>query len=222
MLCALFPQCGSVHVRVRRDADEQLVLAHVSNRLANLISVLTIHIFKDDWMRPSTFQILGDTSLFPKKGSSSPSGVTSPGRAPSPEAANHPSNNLSSVYRPQVTIAAASSLPPRPDLGMAPVGSGVNALSRTNLIPSMDHSTPVLQSSSSRTPASQLLLANSNFAIPPKTGGLNISLGSPAYSSTGATHSTVVGNSLPYSAPRLSSGVSQTASEAKDQNGKLH
>ncbi|ESO92055.1 hypothetical protein LOTGIDRAFT_82870, partial [Lottia gigantea] len=42
---------GSVQVRVRRDADEQLVLAHVYSRLSNLVSLLTIQIFKDDWTR---------------------------------------------------------------------------------------------------------------------------------------------------------------------------
>jgi hypothetical protein len=38
----------------RRDADEQLVLAHVWNRLANVVQILTIHIFKDDWLRQQT------------------------------------------------------------------------------------------------------------------------------------------------------------------------
>lgn len=38
----------------RRDADEQLVLAHVWNRLANVVQILTIHIFKDDWLRHQT------------------------------------------------------------------------------------------------------------------------------------------------------------------------
>ncbi|CAL1548697.1 unnamed protein product [Lymnaea stagnalis] len=46
---------GSVQVRVRRDADEQLVLAHVYNRLNNLVHRLTIQIFKDDWSRSSTY-----------------------------------------------------------------------------------------------------------------------------------------------------------------------
>ncbi|CAF2371190.1 unnamed protein product [Rotaria sp. Silwood2] len=45
---------GSLHVRCRRDADEQLVLAHVWNRLANVVQILTIHIFKDDWLRHQT------------------------------------------------------------------------------------------------------------------------------------------------------------------------
>ena len=66
-------QAGSVHVRVRRDADEQMVLAHVYNRLANLVTVLTVQIFKDDWSRPSAFQILGDTSLLSKASESRPS-----------------------------------------------------------------------------------------------------------------------------------------------------
>ncbi|XP_056423461.1 zinc transporter 6 isoform X2 [Hyla sarda] len=43
---------GSVHVRIRRDANEQLVLAHVTNRLNTLVSTLTVQIFKDDWARP--------------------------------------------------------------------------------------------------------------------------------------------------------------------------
>ncbi|XP_048457024.1 zinc transporter 6 isoform X1 [Rhincodon typus] len=44
---------GSVHVRIRRDANEQLVLAHVTNRLSTLVKTLTVQIFKDDWVRPS-------------------------------------------------------------------------------------------------------------------------------------------------------------------------
>ncbi|KAM9726513.1 zinc transporter 6 isoform 2-T2 [Menidia menidia] len=43
---------GSVQVRTRRDAPEQLVLAHVSNRLLPLVSSLTVQICKDDWTRP--------------------------------------------------------------------------------------------------------------------------------------------------------------------------
>lgn len=45
-------QAGSAHVRIRRDANEQLVLAHASNRLLPLVSTLTVQIFKDDWTRP--------------------------------------------------------------------------------------------------------------------------------------------------------------------------
>ncbi|KAK2896288.1 hypothetical protein QQF64_006328 [Cirrhinus molitorella] len=44
---------GSIHVRIRRDADEQMVLAHVTNRLNTLVSTLTVQIFKDDWARHS-------------------------------------------------------------------------------------------------------------------------------------------------------------------------
>ncbi|CAH2252985.1 zinc transporter 6 [Pelobates cultripes] len=43
---------GSVHVRIRRDANEQMVLAHVTNRLYTLVSTLTVQIFKDEWVRP--------------------------------------------------------------------------------------------------------------------------------------------------------------------------
>ncbi|XP_035263323.1 zinc transporter 6-like [Anguilla anguilla] len=44
---------GSVHVRIRRDASEQMVLAHVTSRLSALVTALTVQIFKDDWTRPS-------------------------------------------------------------------------------------------------------------------------------------------------------------------------
>lgn len=61
MVCA---QAGSVHVRIRRDADEQMVLAHVTNRLNALVSTLTVQIFKDDWSRPSlTGGVLATGSL---------------------------------------------------------------------------------------------------------------------------------------------------------------
>lgn len=53
---------GSVQVRVRRDANEQLVLAHVYNRLSNLVSNLTIQVFKDDWTRASTYSFMGSGS----------------------------------------------------------------------------------------------------------------------------------------------------------------
>ncbi|XP_046849273.1 zinc transporter 6-like [Xenia sp. Carnegie-2017] len=42
---------GSLHVRVRRDADEQLVLAHVTNKLAAYVTDLTVQVFKEDWSR---------------------------------------------------------------------------------------------------------------------------------------------------------------------------
>lgn len=42
---------GSLHVRVRRDANEQAVLAQVANKLAHLVPPrnLTVQIVKDDW-----------------------------------------------------------------------------------------------------------------------------------------------------------------------------
>ena len=56
---------GSLQVRIRRDADEQLVLAHVWNKLAGIVQILTIHIFKDDWMRRTTHQLVYDQKSFP-------------------------------------------------------------------------------------------------------------------------------------------------------------
>lgn len=40
---------GSLQVRVRRDANEQMVLAHVVDRLSSVVSELTVQVFKDDW-----------------------------------------------------------------------------------------------------------------------------------------------------------------------------
>lgn len=75
--CYLYMQAGCVQVRVRRDADEQLVLAHVYNRLSNLVSCLTIQIFKDDWSRSSTYTAATlNAPSFP--GFNMPSRVTSP------------------------------------------------------------------------------------------------------------------------------------------------
>ncbi|XP_072293363.1 zinc transporter 6 [Eucyclogobius newberryi] len=56
---------GSAHVRIRRDANEQLVLAHVTNRLMPLVSTLTVQIFKDDWSRPPLTGALASPSLPP-------------------------------------------------------------------------------------------------------------------------------------------------------------
>ena len=53
-----------MHVRVRRDADEQLVLAHVWNKLAGIVQILSIQIFKDDWMRRTTHQLVYNQQNF--------------------------------------------------------------------------------------------------------------------------------------------------------------
>lgn len=35
---------GTIDVRVRRDADEQLVLAHVTEKLSSVVSILTVQV----------------------------------------------------------------------------------------------------------------------------------------------------------------------------------
>lgn len=62
VLSVLVFQAGSAHVRIRRDANEQLVLAHVTNRLLPLVSTLTVQIFKDDWTRPLLTGALSSSS----------------------------------------------------------------------------------------------------------------------------------------------------------------
>uniref|UniRef100_A0A3B3UFF4 Solute carrier family 30 member 6 n=1 Tax=Poecilia latipinna TaxID=48699 RepID=A0A3B3UFF4_9TELE len=56
---------GSAHVRIRRDANEQLVLAHVTNRLLPLVATLTVQIFKDDWTRPLLSGVLSSPAATP-------------------------------------------------------------------------------------------------------------------------------------------------------------
>ncbi|XP_072027350.1 LOW QUALITY PROTEIN: zinc transporter 6-B-like [Amphiura filiformis] len=59
---------GSLHVRVRRDANEQMVLAHVANKVSHLVSILTVQVIKDDWTRlaPMTsFTNMSSTKLPP-------------------------------------------------------------------------------------------------------------------------------------------------------------
>ncbi|XP_014839503.1 PREDICTED: zinc transporter 6-like [Poecilia mexicana] len=56
---------GSAHVRIRRDANEQLVLAHVTNRLLPLVTTLTVQIFKDDWTRPLLSGVLSSPAAAP-------------------------------------------------------------------------------------------------------------------------------------------------------------
>lgn len=74
---------GSVHVRIRRDANEQLVLAHLVDRLSNLVSDLTIQVFKDEWTwSTTTLQILNESALkFPPLSSSVASTVSLNGKA---------------------------------------------------------------------------------------------------------------------------------------------
>lgn len=47
---------GSLHVRVRRDADEQAVLTKIQQNLGQLVAPgsLTVQIVKDDWVLPGT------------------------------------------------------------------------------------------------------------------------------------------------------------------------
>jgi len=56
---------GSLDVRVRRDADQQLVLAHVYNRLSPVVGNLTIQVVKDEqmWLNQSTRKNIASTCV---------------------------------------------------------------------------------------------------------------------------------------------------------------
>ena len=112
-----------MQVRVRRDADEQMVLAHVYNRLSNLVSLLTIQIFKDDWSRASTYNILGSPAF--AQNYPSMSSPTSPPRGPSPvQDQSYGAVGSSHTYRPVplVTSNTGESQQSRPfDFNPSPV-----------------------------------------------------------------------------------------------------
>ncbi|KAK7502689.1 hypothetical protein BaRGS_00005939, partial [Batillaria attramentaria] len=133
---------GSVQVRVRRDADEQLVLAHVFNRLSNLVRVLTIQIFKDDWTRGSAFAVLGSSPFGPlSSGATSPMGA----RAQSPTHDYAASYLPVSSFRPLPTVTTPNigvpivgtpSKPLTDSAGIARTGIAGVATSRASAIPS--------------------------------------------------------------------------------------
>ncbi|XP_015919442.1 zinc transporter 6-A [Parasteatoda tepidariorum] len=71
---------GTIHVRVRRDANEQIVLSHLLNKLSSLVTDITIQVFKDEWAWSSTTrQILNDPFLkFPSKSETFPATAAIP------------------------------------------------------------------------------------------------------------------------------------------------
>lgn len=66
---------GSLDVRVRRDADQQLVLAHVYNRLSPIVGNLTIQVVKDEqmWVKQSTRKNIASTCVKIPSNDKSPS-----------------------------------------------------------------------------------------------------------------------------------------------------
>ncbi|GAB6021734.1 hypothetical protein CHUAL_004312 [Chamberlinius hualienensis] len=86
---------GSLHVRVRRDANEQLVLAQVTNRLSSFASVLTIQVFKDDWTRATSLQLLNESARNSYASLSSSFSTTS-------------TNYQPSIFHPEITNGAAA------------------------------------------------------------------------------------------------------------------
>ncbi|KAK8396935.1 hypothetical protein O3P69_005137 [Scylla paramamosain] len=102
-----FMLTGSLHVRIRRDANEQKVLAHVRERLSPLVPLLTVQVFKDDWTRSATtLQLLNDSAR---------ALATSPSHSPHYVNVTYPQ-----VYSPlkptavNLPLTPSPFLPPRP------------------------------------------------------------------------------------------------------------
>lgn len=106
-------QAGSAHVRIRRDANEQLVLAHVTTRLLPLVSPLTVQIFKDEWSRPLLAGTLSSSSsAAPPPAHLPPAALgvepltstpTRPSGPPPEFSFNSPGRNLQPLLLPAVT-----------------------------------------------------------------------------------------------------------------------
>lgn len=125
-------QAGSVQVRVRRDADEQMVLAHVYHRLSNLVPVLTVHIFKDDWMTKSTNYVLGERVQSPPFYPKPLADVMPP-----PLMTSTPANTPSKPYIPQPAYNpqtyALSKTPPTATLPIRSATAGVRSTDQSSV-----------------------------------------------------------------------------------------
>lgn len=112
---------GSLQVRIRRDADEQLVLAHVWNKLAGIVHILTIHIFKDDWMRQRTHhltqQLVYDQKNFPLP----PATIASSGIAALPQQIIRANTNTSNKSGMPTSMSTSNLSAPTPSTSSSPL-----------------------------------------------------------------------------------------------------
>lgn len=150
---------GSVHVRIRRDANEQMVLAHVTNRLFPLVSTLTVQIFKDDWIRPSLMAgVLPASTLSP----SDHGGLSS--FVPPPPKSSEDMDRLTS------TPSKPSS--PPPEFSFNTPGRHVQPL----VLPSTQHQRPYSMGLNyGASPYTNML--NQNLARPGSGMGMNLGMG---------------------------------------------
>jgi len=104
---------GTIHVRVRRDANEQVVLSHLTNRLSNLVSNLTIQVFKDEWswQNSSPSRLLRQTDSTSVFKYSLPSGSSllnsSPVMTPS---ALSSSSTMTSIHSTSISLPPSASV----------------------------------------------------------------------------------------------------------------
>ncbi|XP_061545370.1 zinc transporter 6 isoform X1 [Phycodurus eques] len=130
---------GSAHVRIRRDANEQLVLAHVTNRLLPLVSTLTVQIFKDDWTRPlltgalspppgGTPEGYAGLSSLPPESERVTSTPSKPGGPPPEFSFDTPGRNAQPVLLPAAAHQRPHGPYGAPTYGAAPLGLRVPGL----------------------------------------------------------------------------------------------
>ena len=72
---------GLIHVRIRRDANEQLVLAHVTRRLNPVVQYLTVQLFKDDWFHSASVHAISSNPSLQNTGAGNNSFTVFPGEA---------------------------------------------------------------------------------------------------------------------------------------------
>jgi hypothetical protein len=153
---------GSLHVRIRRDADEQLVLAHVWNKLAGLVQILTIHVFKDDWMRRTTHQLVynAQEANFQLAPPASLPQLLKFNQQQQQSQANK-LNNPNATVNPQSTINPASNI--RPTF----ITSGMNQLSQQPVKSMISSQASGITSSLHKSPTNSTLMENDYVIVNP-------------------------------------------------------
>lgn len=115
-------QAGSLTVRVRSDSDDQMILAHLTNRLSNLVWPLTIQINKDErsLLQPNSTASMANQRLFGGSSVSSMGGAV-PRATDHVHFAPHKIKNNLLATTPSVGPSPGRRLPPQaesmPNLG---------------------------------------------------------------------------------------------------------
>ncbi|XP_077968202.1 zinc transporter 6-like [Styela clava] len=197
---------GSLQVRVRRDADEQMVLAHVTNRLSSLVPLLTVQVMKDDYISsPAVAGISGKLPLKPSPPSQGFSQVTS--------------HYISGFNKPAAAVAPYLQTPPRkpPPSYTARTSSDVKLASKNEQKDDFSFSSPLKTTPTAFTPMLKPRTSQTDIARMYRAAGLKhlASSSSPSFNLQGTStfSSFQTGKPMNLSSSNMSALISTTKSE---------